>query len=213
MDFQGSKSPYRLTLECITKYHGAVTSPYYRSVRVALVLCVMCRGAGLAYAQNGIQQYIWGMSVQKVHSLVSDLTQDPLYQAGAPLPAVQDALLYFDHGKLGPVIPNPLVQRPDLVTSYTSYTLNLAFWFASGRLIGVTFNFQNRNELDGLEHRYGKVEPLAAKSFGWDILTAAWRKPQLLVVWERLPALSTEFVSYLDLSWFKKIEEGLLASR
>lgn len=189
-----------------------MTIPYSKSVRVVVVLCVIFGGVGLAYAQNGIQQYIWGMSVQKVQSLVSDLARDELYQPGAPLPALQDALLYLDHQKLGPIIPNPLVRSPDVVTSYTSEKLDLTFWFASLKLVGVTFNFQYRNELDGLEQKYGKVQPLAATSYGWNILTASWQRPQLLVVWERLPALSTEFVSYLDRAWFKKIEESLLAS-
>ncbi len=193
------------------------------SLRTVCLLCIgMARAAQLAAqpvqpvssgqsAEPSYQYYVWGTTVRELERKVPDLERARLYQPGGRFPGLEDALLYFDGGRLGGVVRNPLAADPAEVTAYTSDALMLTFWFSGPGLVAVTFNMQNRHVLADLEKKYGAADEISGTSVGWEFNAAAWRASQMIVSWEELPALSTEFVTYMDNTWFALKEKQALA--
>lgn len=156
------------------------------------------------FAQNGYKEYTWGMTVNQVKTICSDL--EVISGSDAFLNTPKNVLMYLYNSELVSKIlydiPDPLRYETGTITSGISKQNDLSFYFLNGRLIAVRVSFgYGVKIISDLERQYGRVNPIA-----WDnrsVQTASWNKEANRTI--NWLSVGHEYVTYIDKNWLTQL--------
>jgi len=154
------------------------------------------------YAQNGYKEYTWGMSVNQVKAISTDLEveEGPGYKPFDNI--ARNALMFLHYSELASKvlanIPEPMKYESSAITKYRSRQNDLSFYFLAERLVAVELKFMEMNIISDLERQNGKVNPISW--LNGSNQTATWDKePNRMIYW--LSTGGWETVTYIDKKW------------
>jgi len=155
-----------------------------------------------SYAQNGYKEYTWGMSVNQVRAISTDLEAEKVPEYSPFGDIARYALMYLHYSDF--VIkdfysfPDPMKYESGIITKYLSKQNGLSFYFLSDRLVAVEIRFWMIGIISDLEHQNGKVNPISW--LGGRNQTASWNKDtNRIIYW--FSTGDTEWVTYIDKKW------------
>ena len=175
---------------------------------LAITILLICTGTGI-FAQNGYQNYTFGMSMEQIKSVFPDAEESTFTSNSLTY------LMYHLHkSELPDRMPNPYIWAKEDIRilytgEYTWLSSSYYFIFNQNRLVGVVTFFPNENVLPDLVNRYGSGLTYGMVFQNSTFLEGRiWQNgTQRFITWEMYEAMYTNYqvVSYFDAAWVRDL--------
>jgi hypothetical protein len=175
--------------------------------------------AGILIAQDGYQEYTFGMDMDTVKAKWVQLNQrDRDFKI-----IFREDTSYFEsscffyiikhlyNSELSGGIPNPMAARGDefkVLKADSDFGDRLTFFFSNNKLVGVVTKFYRSNILSEIIKKYGNGNKY---SISWSEnshdLGIVWQNGQRYIIWEEFISdnIKREVVTYIEVNWSREL--------
>jgi hypothetical protein len=166
-----------------------------------VILFSLC---GIIFAQNGYQEYTFGMEMDTIKSrFPNNIHEDSYYYKG-----LFYIIKHLYNSELTGNIPNPLTATDDefkvLLTGNNNYTSDsdFKFLFSNNKLVGIITFFKHDDILPEIIRKYGNGNKYV---FSWP--GVVWLNGQRFIIWEELDFREYKYqiVTYIDANWAREL--------